>query len=243
MKQIDKTSRIPLYLQLMDILISKIENSMERGDKLLSEREICDKYDVSRSTVRQAISELEKDGYIYKIHGKGTFVSDKKVHQDLIQFYSFTDEMKKLGKVPTSKLLEFQIIKANITLSNKMNVPEEELVYQFKRLRLADNIPMIVETTYIPYDRFKDITKEKLENNPLYDILRNEHDLKIDMAEEIFRPVLTSSDEAKILKIEKGSPSLKIARYTYEKNNIIEYTVSIARGDKFKYRVKLDNIK
>ena len=98
MRTIDKTSRVPLYLQLMDIIIYKIENTMEKGDKLLSEREICDKYDVSRSTVRQAISELERDGYIYKMHGKGTFVADKEVHQDLVQFYSFTDEMKKLGK-------------------------------------------------------------------------------------------------------------------------------------------------
>ncbi|GAA0747223.1 GntR family transcriptional regulator [Clostridium oceanicum] len=241
MRTIDKTSRVPLYLQLMDIIIYKIENTMEKGDKLLSEREICDKYDVSRSTVRQAISELERDGYIYKMHGKGTFVADKEVHQDLVQFYSFTDEMKKLGKTPTSKILDFHIIKATSSLSKKMEIMEGEPLYQLKRLRLADKVPMMLETTYIPYNRFKGVSEEKLERKPLYEILREEYDLKIDMAEEFFRPILTNYDESEILRIKEGSPSLKIARYTYEKNKIIEYTISIARGDKFKYRVKLDN--
>ena len=89
MSFIDKNSRTPLYLQLMNILIDKIENKLEEDAQIPSEREICEVYDVSRTTVRQAMDELENERYIYKIHGKGTFVSPKRMNQDLSAFYSF----------------------------------------------------------------------------------------------------------------------------------------------------------
>ena len=78
MNSIDKNLKTPLYLQLVNILVEKIEKNMEEHEQILSEREICDIYDVSRTTVRQALDQLEKEGYIYKVHGKGTFLSPKR---------------------------------------------------------------------------------------------------------------------------------------------------------------------
>ena len=104
MNEIDKLSKTPLYVQLMDILIDKIENYMEENDQLDSEREICEKYALSRTTVRQALDELEKEKYIYKMHGKGNFVASRRMEQELLKVYSFTDETKKLGKKPSSKV-------------------------------------------------------------------------------------------------------------------------------------------
>lgn len=241
MKKIDKTSRIPLYIQLMDILIDEIENQMEENDQLPSEREICEKYDVSRTTVRQAISELERDGYIYKRQGKGTFVAPKKLNQDLIRFYSFTEEMKKLGKTPVSKVLSFNIVKADKKIAFKMKRNEGDLVYEFSRLRLADDVPMLLETTYVPHDRFPGIRKADLEKTPLYDILRYRFGASLTMAEEVFRPVMTREFEIEMLKMPAEVPSLKIERFTYDGDAIIEYSNTIARGDKFKYRVRLEN--
>lgn len=86
MNTIDKESKIPLYIQLMNIIIYKIEHFMHEDDQLDSEREICQKYDVSRTTVRQALDELEKKKYIYKVQGKGNFIAPKIVAQDLIKF-------------------------------------------------------------------------------------------------------------------------------------------------------------
>lgn len=238
--KIDKNSRIPLYSQLMDILIMEIEKDIKENEQIPSERDICEKYDVSRSTVRQAINELEKEGYIYKIHGKGTFVAPKRVDQDLIKFYSFTEDMKKIGKRPFSKVLEFQIINLDNYIARKMDLSEGELAYKFTRLRLADNVPMMLETTYISYTRFPGLTKDELEKEALYDIIQNRYKTSITRAEETFRPVVTSEDEASILNMPKEIPSLKIERFTFAENSIIEYTISIARGDKFKYRVKLE---
>lgn len=241
MSFIDKNSRTPLYLQLMNILIDKIENKLEEDTKIPSEREICEVYDVSRTTVRQAMDELEKEGYIYKIHGKGTFVSPKRMNQDLSAFYSFTEEMKKLGKEPSSEVTGFEVVQAGDHISDIFKIGNEDLLYKISRIRKADGIHMMYETTYIPYDRFKGITREKLENKPLYDILSKEYNVRISSAEEYFRPILTNKIESVYLDIKEGSPSLKIERFTYEKGEVIEYTVSVARGDKFKYRVRLNN--
>ncbi len=243
MKQIDKNSRIPLYLQLMDILIEKMESELGENVQLPSEREICEQYGLSRTTVRQAINELERDGYIYKVHGKGTFVAPKKVNQDLIKFYSFTEEMKKIGKVPVSRVLTFEIIKADRNISEKLSVNVGSQVYQFSRLRLADNVPMMFEITYVPYDSFPGITKKDLETTAMYDIFTNRFQTKIVMAEELFMPVMTAEREAELLQMSSSIPSLRIERFTYgeDRLRLIEYTNTIARGDKFKYHVRLEN--
>lgn len=240
MKTIDKESRIPLYYQLMDIIIAEIETGkLKENDKLPSERELCKKYDISRATVRQAIQELEKENYIYKKHGKGTYVSPLKMKQNLLKFYSFTDEMKKLGKVPTSEVIDFEIIYSNKKISKKMKIETGTMLYKFTRLRLADNTPMMVETSYVPYNRFPGIVKTDLESQAMYDIFTKRFNAVLTEAEEIFQPVLTRKNEAELLNIQVNTPSMMIERFTFERELIIEYTVCIARGDKFKYRVVL----
>lgn len=238
--QVNKTSRIPLYCQLMEILIRDIQTNMKEDDQLPSEREICEKYEVSRATVRQAMQELEQDGYIYRLHGKGTFVAPQRVNQDLIRFYSFTEEMKKIGKVPTSQVLHFEVTACDKKVAKKMMLPEQSAVYKMLRLRLADNKPMMLETTYLPCDRFPGLTQDELAHRAMYDIFTQQFGVKITSAKEKFQPVITTAEEAKYLQVSKEVPSLKIERYTYERERLIEYTISIARGDKFEYCITLE---
>ncbi|MCG8638960.1 MAG: GntR family transcriptional regulator [Desulfobacterales bacterium] len=241
-RKIIKDSPLPLYYQLKQIIIEKIENRLlEENDKLPTEKELCDQYNISRATVRQALTELEIEEYIYKIQGKGSFVSPKKLSQNLLSFYSFTDEMKKLGKVPSSKVMNFKVLDLTENIAKKLRLDNQDKVYEFTRLRLADNEPMILETTYIPYNLFPGIFKEDLEKIPLYDILKNQYNIVFSKAEEIFSPTLLSSEEAKLLKSIEGGPVLLIERITYDNmERVIEYTKSVARGDKFKYRVVLE---
>ena len=187
------------------------------------------------------MDELEKEGYIYKVHGKGTFVSPRRMNQDLISFYSFTEEMKKLGKKPKSEVTGFEIIQAGDKISSIFKISSEDLLYKISRIRMADGIHMLYETTYLPFNRFKGITREQLEEKPMYDVLIKEFNARLTSAEEFFQPILTNKLESIYLDIKEGSPSLKIERLTYENESVIEYTVSVARGDKFKYRVKLNN--
>lgn len=241
MSIINKESKTPLYVQLMNILINKIDNYMEENEQLESERDICVKYGVSRTTVRQALDELEKNKYIYKIQGKGNFVASRVVEQHLTKVSSFTQDMKKAGKTPTSKLLNFEIQEADYSISKKLKIEEKELVFKMVRLRLADEIPMIYEITYLPYERFKELNEKIIQEIPLYEAFEKKFNIKITSAEEGIESVLTSKLESVYLGVDVGSPALKFKRITYENKNIIEYTITIARGDKYKYRVTLTN--
>lgn len=239
-KKISKNERIPLYYQLIDIIIEDIESGkFKENDKLPSERELCEKYNISRATVRKAIQQLEREEYVYKEHGKGTFVSPKIFEQKLLKLYSFTEEMKKIGKIPSSKVIDFNIINCNKEIANKMNIEVGKKVYKITRLRLANEKPMMLEDNYLVYKRFPGIKLEDIENEAMYDIMTNKFNVSFTEGEEIFQPVATRKHEAKLLQVSEGFPSMMLKRKTYEGDNIIEYTVGIARGDKFKYHVKL----
>ena len=239
--KIDKESKVPLYHQLYEAIARNIESGIfDENEKLPSERELCSTLDISRSTVRQAMFELEKDGYIYKEHGRGMFVSFESFKQDLLNFYSFTDEMIKLGKEPSSKVLRYEEVSATAKLAGKLAVKENDLLYQFTRLRLADDEPIILETSYLPAARFPGLTKERLEAQPMYDTFREDYDMSFSKAKEIFKSVVIRNHEAEVLEVNAQTPGMMIERYTYEKKDIIEYTMSIARGDKFEYVVTLD---
>jgi GntR family transcriptional regulator len=219
----------------MDIMIRDIQQNMKEEERLPSEREICEKYNVSRATVRQAMQEMERDGYIYRSHGRGTFVAAQRVNQELLKFYSFTEEMKKLGKAPSSRVLSFEVTECGKKIGGKLGVPETGKVYKMLRLRLADGRPMMLETTYLPHERFPELTREELDKTAMYDVFTQKYGVKFTAAKEKFQPVNTSPEEAKHLQVARDIPSLKIERFTYEKEKVIEYTISIARGDKFEY--------
>lgn len=241
MKKLNKDSRIALYYQLVDIILKDIESGvLKEESKLPSEREFCEKYEISRATVRQAIAELEKNNIIYKIQGKGTFIAPKKMDQPLVKFYSFTEEMKKLGKIPKSKILDFALEKSNDKISKILNIEPSSKIYKIVRLRLTDDIPLIYETTYLPANIFPKLTLKQLEKLPLYEVLKNKYDIKFSKAEESFLPILPQIKEANLLDISIDSPCIKIERITYSEENIIEFTESVARGDKFKYKVILN---
>src|SRR5699024_2333265 len=165
-------------------------------------------------------------GYVHIIDGKGTYVSGHKLRQDLLKFYSFTEEMKKIGKVPSSKVLNFEIVNSTEMVARKMGISVMEEVYAFTRLRLADDEPMMLETTYLPLSRFDSLTKEQLEQKAMYDIFTDEYEVEFTKAEESFLPVLIREAEAYILNCSIRIPGMKIERTTYEEKNIIEYTKS-----------------
>lgn len=239
MKKVDKNSRIPLYFQLMEKLIEKIKNEYKTDEKLPSERKLCEMYDVSRITVRQALQELAQEGYIYKQHGKGTFVAPKPFTQSLVKMYSFTEEMKKIGKVPSTKVISFEGMAVDERMADKLQIAHYDKVFQIVRLRLADGEPLMYETSYIPKKYFPNLTKEDIVTRPMYDVFREDYRTVVTKAIERFTATTIRKEEAKHLQIETDEVAMLIKRYAYHHDDLIEYTVSIARGDKFDYFVEL----
>lgn len=236
---VSQTVEKPLYLQLVDELEVAIRERMAPNDKLFSERELTQVYGVSRITVRLALQELEKRGLVYKKHGKGTYVSEiSDTAVDLSQAYSFTEQMKKIGKVPRTSILSFELVKASDYIAQHLQLSQGEEVFEVERLRLADEVPMMLERTYVPASLFPALTAIRMREKPLYEIFLEDYGQTIRLAEEEFYASIALDNEAKILGIPSNSPVLHLVRKTYnDKNRIIEFTFSIARADQFRYKI------
>lgn len=223
-----------LYSDLIDKLLEQI-STMEKGARLPSERQLCMDYGVSRTTVRNALGSLVNSGVLYQIQGKGTFVRERS-RENLSNYYSFTEQTKRKGKVPKSLVTDFKVRALNDKERQVFDDPSIEKVIVFDRLRLADDMPMMYEKTVIPYERFDKITKDLLEKVALYEIFSNKFDTKIDNVRERFQVSSLTKKVAEALKLKDGSAALKITRFSYDKEDkLIEYTTSYARGDMFYY--------
>lgn len=229
----------PLYDQLVDILTEKIEQEYQPGDLMPSERELSERYGLSRTTVRLALQELEKLGMVVRQHGRGTFVADRSAQAaNLVQSYSFTEHMRSLGRVPETTILEFSEIDADKKLAESMGARLGDKLFKLKRLRSADGVPMMVEMSYLPVRKFLTLKRRLLESMPLYDIIEKVYHEKIRVAEEEFFASVARPADAHLLDIAENAPVLELTRTTYNiSNEIIEYTLSVARADQFKYRI------
>jgi len=237
---LDEKSFVPLYYQLTEELRENIENGEWPPNSLIpSETELCEKYKVSRGTVRQALSQLVQEGLLYRKQGKGTFVAEPKITQQLNRFYSFAQDMREKGLRPSSLLLQKEKILPDSYIKNILGLKEEEMVYKIMRLRLADEEPLILETSYLVEELFPDLDKEDVEKVSLYDIILKKYRIKITRAKETFEPILIDEFEAKKLKIPVGSPALLVKRVTYTAGIPFEFRKSVVRGDKCSYSVEL----
>ena len=218
----------PLYDQLVDILTDKIDHEYRPGDMIPSERELSERYGLSRTTVRLALQELERLGLVVRQHGRGTFVADRSAQTtNLMQSYSFTEQMRALGREPETTILEFCEMEADKNLAEHMNLHIGDRVFKLKRLRSADNMPMMVERTYLPVRKFLSLKRPMLEHRALYDVIEQDYHEKIRVAEEEFFASIARPADAHLLDIGEGSPVLDLVRTTYD----------VGRADQFKYKV------
>ncbi len=241
-----KKNNLPLYYQIYEFYKLQIqENKISLGTALPTERDLSIQFKVSRSTIRQALKKLEEDGLIYRIHGNGTFVSSTTIKQELTSFYSFYEEAKKMGKIPSSKVISHEIINIDNhkELVEIFKLPSNSEIIHIRRLRLIDNEPIMFEDTYLPLYRFANFDVHLLDNEPMYSIFKDKYNVIFERASESFSS-LTVNDSTIInyLNYNKNAACLLIKRIAYEKNKIIEYTVSYARGDKYEYKITLNNV-
>ena len=164
-------SDIPLYAQLVGIIKRNISTgALAVGDLLPSEAELCRWMNISRNTVRQAIGELEDEGLVVRKRGRGTFVADPATNRRGVR-YSFTTEVSSLGKVPSSTLIDFDVIVPNQAVCEKMELREGTPAYCFTRVRNVDGEPLILETSYYPQYIYPHLTRDMLQTHSFYSLL------------------------------------------------------------------------
>jgi GntR family transcriptional regulator len=227
-----------MYFQLKEELIALIKNgTLATGDKIYSETDLCNKYEVSRITAKRALNELVQEGYIERIPGRGSFISRARIDHALNAFYSFTEEIKKLGMVPSSKILKCEKIVPNSDICSRLNITNGK-VYYIMRQRFADGEIIALDHSYIPCSILPSIDQKSLETESLYEKLTNIGYMP-ERAIESFTATQISAEEAKLLEMEEKSAALKVYRLTYHENQVIEYNYRYYKGNRYIYTIEL----
>ncbi len=208
-KELDPKASRAIYLQLLDVIQEQMQNkNLKPGDMLPSEQEFCQNYHISRTTVRLTLHQLEQQGLINRRRGLGTFIAEPKVSRQLGSLYSFTEDMKKLGLTPSSRILSYRLVDRE-SVSCALSEFQSDRLIEVVRLRLANNRPMIIEKTYLSVDLCPDLSWERLENNALYAILSERYHLQPYRAVETYEAVTMTKEESK-----PGEPAFLLCRST-----------------------------
>jgi GntR family transcriptional regulator len=238
---LDRESVVPLYFQIQQHLLQHIRlGRFKPGRPLPSEEVISKRLRVSRMTARQALKSLCSQGVAYSQRGRGTFVSETKLEKNFRQVLSFSEEMQARGSRPHSKVTSFGTISATEAAAEALGVSPGEKLIQLRRVRMADSLPMGVECTCLPLRLCPDLFEKFDPRTSLYRTLSEVYEIHIVQADEVVEAGLASSEEARLLRISKGSPVFQFTRTAYvESGRAVEFVKSTFRGDRYKIANRL----
>ena len=226
-KVIDRESPIPLYYQLKEIIKSRAESGeLMPNDMLESEETLSKLYNLSRNTVRKAISELKYEGLVYKIQGRGTFIKSPKISHRFVTVVSFTEELLARGMKPSSVLLGLKIETADGEVAEKLEINPGDKYYAIKRLRLGDGKPLGINLSRIPVKLCFGLDKYDLTSGSLYSLIEKEYGHKIIKVVRIMETIPADIEVANMLKIREAFPVLRIIGIAYNQDKIpMDYCV------------------
>lgn len=243
---IDRDSPLPYYYQLKEFLVEQIESgNWKSGQQLPSEPEFCQRLGVSRTVVRHALQELVYEGLLYRQQGKGTFVAEPKISESLVQSLSgFYEDMEDRGLTPVSQVLEQSLTPANKKVAEYLEVPVGTPVIKIERLRSVNGEPIVLVTTYLPYETCPALMEEDLSRQSLYALLEGKYGLEIARGRRTLEVVPASEYEARLLGVEENAPLVLLNSVSYLKDGRpIEYFHALHRGDRSKFEVELVRVR
>ncbi|MEG0305549.1 MAG: GntR family transcriptional regulator, partial [Oscillospiraceae bacterium] len=174
MTGINKKIPVALYYQLKESIYKKIiSQEWKPGSKIPTESAICAACGVSRITVRKALEELQNEGYLRKVQGRGTFIEKKAIEQKLSKFYSFSEELKQKGLQEHAELISFACIPAENGLEKHLNLEPGTFVYCIERVRYIGDEAYAIEKSYIPQEYAQALNGEMVRENGLYKSLNS----------------------------------------------------------------------
>jgi len=238
---LDKHSVIPIYHQLQEVLVDMINSGQYKADdNLPSENEIAQKYAISRNTAQRVLNNLVNRGLAYRIQGSGTFVANKKVTFSVVTSLSYSAEIVGLNKKIHTKLIQAEEIPATELIARNLMIGIEEPVYTLQRVRYIDDIPMSLQTSFLPAILVPGLIQKQAEEESLFKTINKEYGLEIDSAAETLQAVKVNNYEAKILGLGHNEAAFLLERITKLKSGqVIEFVKTILRGDKSKFYIEL----
>jgi DNA-binding GntR family transcriptional regulator len=236
--ELNQSSGTPLYKQLEELLRASIASASTQANvRLPSEKELSDRYRVSRITVRKAVEELEKEGYLVKVQGRGTFTRKPKLGRDLHELLSFTRTCQIMGMKPGTHVLKCAVTSPTDPLRETLQLKRGEKVVFLYRIRFADDVPIILERNYFP-SRYSFLVHEDLEDRSLYDLLRTKYRIFPASGHKTIEIVPAGEEEVKHLLVAPASPMLLVTDTTFDSIGMpIHQAFEHIVGDRFKFLI------
>jgi GntR family transcriptional regulator len=236
--KIDLKSKLPLYDQIERNLRNLIVNGhLKPGEAMPGEWDLADLYGVSRLTVRRALDELVRQNWLEKKHGVGTFVRQPTMATIAASKLSFTEQMRVIGREPSSKFISQRVIAATEKIARALKIQEGDPIIEIVRIRLADNVPILLETACLSTVRFPTLeSHDWSQDESLYKVLSDEYEINISAMDHTIKPVAITETEARYLKAQAGIPALLSQIIAYTPGGApVEYAWSVAHGDKSEF--------
>lgn len=237
---LEKNSPKPLYQQLKDILVDAIDSEKwKANEKIPSENELSSIYGLSRMTVRSVLTDLVKEGLLYRVQGKGTFVAEKIVTVSP-SYIGIREQLEKMGYEVETRIVECQEERSSETVAKKLNLLPGESVFKIKRVRYIREIRRL-HISYINARYKEKLTVEMLEKEQLCVLLSENYGIHKKKVSETLESVVASNEEAELLAVEKGHPLLLLRDVLYDEiSRPYEYTKVVFRGDRIKIRLQYE---
>jgi GntR family transcriptional regulator len=233
---LDKKGFIPLYYQIQQSLLARIhQGDLKEGDLFESEEELSRRYKLSRMTARQALHGLKLQGYALSERGRGTFVTRPKLVKSILLLESFTEEIRRKGIKPSSRLLEQRVMRPTPELAERLNLQPSADVLHLRRVRLADDIPLALEDSHVPLKRFPGLEEIDFSTKSLYETMRHRYGVQPAWADETIEALPATREEAALLTIARSASLLCISRTLMGPDHApLEFAVSRYRGDRYR---------
>jgi GntR family transcriptional regulator len=239
---IDHNSPVPYYAQVKE----NVRGPIERGDwkpgtQLPGEPELCSIFEVSRTVIRQALTELMYEGLIVRVKGKGTFVAEPKIMESLAQkLTGFYQDMAEHGQPPVSRVLKQQVVPASAKVAGLLQIDPGAPLLEIERLRFVKDEPITLVTTFLPFSRCADILRADLTRQSLYALMEQQCGLVIVRGHRTLEAVAANLREAELLQVEIGAPLMLLDSVSYlDDGTPIEYYHAVHRGDRSRFEAEL----
>ncbi|KRK65232.1 GntR family transcriptional regulator [Companilactobacillus tucceti DSM 20183] len=228
--------KVPVYIQIHNRIRKEIElGKWTVGERIPSERQLAEDFNVSRMTLRQAIQTLVDEGILQRQVGSGTYVASSKVQEKMSGTTSFTEITEGQGKKPSSKTVSYHTADPSMSEIEKLKLSDGEQILRMERIRYADKQPICFEVTTIPIKIVDNLDKNDITSS-LYKALEDKAGLKLGSASQTVSAMLASEKIATLLNVKRGSAILRLRQITtLDDGTPFEYVRSQYAGDRFEF--------
>lgn len=241
LNELNRRSPKPLYLQIYEELNELLETGkLKPGDQFPTELELAERYEVARITVRRAITDMEREGRLIRLPGKGTFVAKPKIDRFLVDISSFTRRLGDLGLQTHALVLEQQVIPATQRLARELELDVNASVFKLVRLRYSNDDPVAIETSFLSVDRFPGIAEIDFSTCSLYETLRVQYNASPQVAHRTLELTVANRWEAQQLRITNAAPLFLLRARVKGAESPIESVKILLRGDRFRFQISTD---